>query len=593
MLRFIFLCLLQELWHLHNSALCSPIGMKLFQEGHVYYTEHETLRNSGQNFGYCPSSCSPLKCTDGNPLLRFGHCLTFEEGKGVYSTRCPYSQLDGHMTSKRLGYITLPRNISELNDYMCKRMNRRGFVCKDCIDGYGPSVTSVGYKCSNCTNAWYGIPLYIIMEVLPITFFCAVIFILPIRLTSAPMTCYIMYSQMIVLELVVLRKLPVDLLSPTNPLFKITLFLYGIWNLDFFRYILPPFCVSSNLQLIHVALLDYISIITPFFLIVFSWVCIEIHGRNFQPLVYLWKPFHMCLVNVRKVWNGKADIIDVFATFLLLSYSKLVFQSYMFLDCTSLCSNAENGRSKRVLMMNVDVPCWSTQHILYLVPMAITAFILNVLPIILLLCYPVKIFRRCLTKCKANGLFLVTFIERFQGCYRDGLDGGKDLRGFSALHLLLRYLPATSTELHVLKAFHVVHWQYRAFLFLSAALLVACVRPYKDMHRNILDTLLLAHTSVICQLLTREWFPGAEEQILLIGLIPAIVFALILILKLCYKLTNRRALTQITRERCFMKLKCCQTESNVSNFDSDDDESNHPTSSIIESFTTYGTIANN
>lgn len=586
-----------ELWSLHGIAHCLPLisGKNTYPDNHRYMRKNIKTgfsRLDVGNFSYCPTWCNPLKCADGgDPLLRLGHCSTFEEDGGVHTVRCPYFQLGGHNMTKRLGYIRLPSNTSELNDYMCKPMNRKGFLCKDCIDGFGPSVTSVGYKCSNCTNVWYGVPLYILMELLPITFFCAVIFILPVRLTSAPMTCFIMYSQLVILELVVDRKLPVDLLSPTNPLFKAALFLYGVWNLDFFRYILPPFCVNSNLQLIHIALLDYISIVTPFFLIILSCVCIELHGRNCQPLVCLWKPFHKCLTAVRRLWNGEADIIDVFATFLLLSHSKLVYQSYTFLDCTPICSNTERGHLRSVMMMNVDIPCWSTKHLFYTLPMLIMVFILNVLPTLLLLCYPVKIFRKCLSKCKVNGLFLVTFVERFQGCYRDGLDGGRDLRSFSVLYFLLRYLPASNKIVHSAKSLHVTNWQYLGFLFSFAALLIACVKPYKNKYMNILDTLLLAYISLVCHLLSREWFSGAETQILIVGLIPALVFGLLLLVKLCSKLRKCRAL-----KRCIKVSWCClplreQTETVSDNSpDTSEDELMQPTSSTIESFTTYGAI---
>ena len=49
---------------------------------------------------------------------------------------------------------------------MCEPLNRKGRVCSECKDGYGLSVMSVGYRiqCSNCTSAWYGVPLYLILE---------------------------------------------------------------------------------------------------------------------------------------------------------------------------------------------------------------------------------------------------------------------------------------------------------------------------------------------------------------------------------------------------------------------------------------------
>ena len=60
--------------------------------------------------------------------LSIGHCLTYENGKGTYEFKCPYFQLEGHQVSDYApGYIELPDNISELNDYICGPMNRKGF----------------------------------------------------------------------------------------------------------------------------------------------------------------------------------------------------------------------------------------------------------------------------------------------------------------------------------------------------------------------------------------------------------------------------------------------------------------------------------
>ena len=51
---------------------------------------------------------------------------------------------------------------------------------------------------------------------------------------------------------------------------KILLTMYGIFNLDFFHYVLPPLCISSQLRPIHVFFLGYISAFYPFLLIATS-----------------------------------------------------------------------------------------------------------------------------------------------------------------------------------------------------------------------------------------------------------------------------------------------------------------------------------
>ena len=58
----------------------------------------------------------------------------------------------------------------------------------------------------------------------------------------------------------------------------------------------------------------------------------ELHGRNFRLLVLLWRPFHRCFVRLKKGWDTRRDIIDVFATFLYLTYSKLTYQAVQILS---------------------------------------------------------------------------------------------------------------------------------------------------------------------------------------------------------------------------------------------------------------------
>ena len=40
---------------------------------------------------------------------------------------------------------------------------------------------------------------------------------------------------------------------------KVLLVLCGIWSLDFFRSVIPPFCASSNIATVHATALEYLS----------------------------------------------------------------------------------------------------------------------------------------------------------------------------------------------------------------------------------------------------------------------------------------------------------------------------------------------
>ena len=141
-----------------------------------------------------------IKCTDYDGVfLSIGHCLTYQHEPGrllVYEFKCPYFQLEGYEVSdSEPGYIKLPDNISELNDYMCRPMNRKGFLCEERIDNFSVSMTSIGNKCSNCTDVWYGIPLYLAIELVPITAFYLLILVFQIHITSPPMVNFIFYSH--------------------------------------------------------------------------------------------------------------------------------------------------------------------------------------------------------------------------------------------------------------------------------------------------------------------------------------------------------------------------------------------------------------
>ena len=53
-------------------------------------------------------------------------------------------------------------------------------------------------------------------------------------------------------------------------------------------------------------------------------------------VVMLWRPFLWCTAKIRKQWNLRHSIIDAFATFLLLSYMKLLNTSVDLLITTKL-----------------------------------------------------------------------------------------------------------------------------------------------------------------------------------------------------------------------------------------------------------------
>ena len=87
--------------------------------------------------------------------------------------------------------------------------------------------------------------------------------------------------------------------------------------------------MSDSINTYHALFLDYIPGFYPMILIHFTCVliCIELHGFNFKPVVLLWRPFHKSFVRARRTWDPEASMVNAFATFLVLSFSKILFVS--------------------------------------------------------------------------------------------------------------------------------------------------------------------------------------------------------------------------------------------------------------------------
>ena len=507
--------------------------------------------------------CSQITCSNGAPLLALGYCATYDEKTKTLSlTKSSYYKLRDYNIASQ--HIKLPANLSQLNDYMCGPLNRKGLLCSECIDGFGPSVTSFKYKCVNCNHTWYGVPLFLFLELVPLTIFYVVILVFRIRMTSAPMQCFIIYSQLIMVaidltiygELGSLRRIIFAENGDLRMIIKIIATIYGIFNLDFFHLVLPPFCVSSQLKDIHIAFLGYFSIFYPMFLIFLTWVCIQLHDHNFRPLVLLWKPFHRCCVQLRRGWNTKNDICDVFATFFLLSYTKTMHLTLLFLRNHKVYSIDKWGSHTVTLQPIVDrsILHHGMNHLLFNIPSLIFWFVFNIIPLLLLILYPIRAFRRCLEKCHLDFTSVSFFVEKMQGHYRNGLDGGRDMRSFSGFYFLLLVVMYFA-EFSVHYSDYFKRFLSCATLLLIAALTVALIKPYQKTQNNVLGSLLLAHIAVIFTVLSAD-----VQKLLVLNILLFFPFAAMILLLLYSKLykVSHDNFSECTRYNCLQHCNICR-----------------------------------
>ena len=279
-----------------------------------------------------------------------------------------------------------------------------------------------------------------------------------------------------------------DVSKPTYyiPLFLLTI--HGVFNLDFFRYIIPQFCISSTMTTLQALSLEYIVAFYPLLLITVLYSCIQLHARDCKPLVYLWRPFYKCCACISQRWSPSESLIHAFATFLILSYSKIVFVSFSFLhhggDTKTLDSTGLKEGSP-VIYYNATVPYFSTEHLPFAVLAISVLAIFIVLPVLILLLYPTRVFQRFIGCCNTRWHALDAFVDAFQGYYKDGTNGTPDWRCFSGLYLIFRIM-AIGT--HVLPQTHYAV-VYRVMCYSSASLFFGLLQPYKKKWINYIDSI--------------------------------------------------------------------------------------------------------
>ena len=436
-----------------------------------------------------------MKCIAGELYLDVNRCMTYDNST-LYEASCPYikyQHLDNYLALK------IPTNLSKINSFFCDPLNREGLICERCKEGYGTSVLAIGYKCAECSHLWRGWLLYIFFQFVPITIFYLIIFTLQISIATTTMSCFVFCSQMVVTPLnydeLVMNTINMKGTPFLQFFFKTLTTLYEPWNLDFFLHVLPEFCISESIRSIHVNMLRYVSPIYFLFLIVITYMILKLNDFRCQVPLFqkLFKPFKSCMSSTRSIWNPKASVIDVIATLLLLSCTKIIVSSTLILRYSHIKNLNEHPPRIEYKAVHVDptMKFMGSSHIMYVVP-AVAALALLVSILLLLICYPFKCFRRFLA-CFGNGTILQhihVFTEKLQGHYKDGTDNSYDLRLFSILYLILRpILIMTSPFIHIPGA---ITYLVRGLIMLASSVAVLAVRPYKVEHYSTYDGLLLA-----------------------------------------------------------------------------------------------------
>ena len=366
------------------------------------------------------------------------------DGQKFFTGACP----PGYCHTQK---IILHENYSyshqELQDLVCGESSRKGLLCGDCIEGKGIAVNFNGIRlvCVSCKEglSTVGIVVWILSEWVPMLIFMFVLMHFNIDLVSGKFNSFLLFSQLLAFSTI---RADVELGPVHNAFVKIYRFLYGMWNLDFFGVLLPPYCLTphAHLTLLQTLFLHFSIGLLPL-TVAITLVVLERSAEK-------WICCHRVDQCLRRMRRWKAKYSDgmsynrALPAFIILGFTRILVSSfYIFVNQTI---TGEDGERKVVVWWQGSVPYGSIQHIVYFIPAIIILLVFVFLPSFLLLT-PIgpQLFGRLIiavpssrklqsmqTYCSNvyTDRWVYHFVNVFQGCYKE------HFRSFSSLYLFHR-----------------------------------------------------------------------------------------------------------------------------------------------------------
>ena len=450
----------------------------------VYGSTEDGSVREAQEDNQCPDWLNPNNtqpCQCASEVLRCNsstqeaaildcYCMTASESNNVEVGKCIFNCEYRHSTFDTV-YTKLKDNISAVTSQFCDDFNRQGRLCGECKDDHYPPSYSYSLKCIKCKGHYQWL-IYITAAFVPLTIFFILVVCLRISATSPQLNGYVVVAQTLTVPPHI-RVLFLVARGHKATTLKILTSLYGIWNLDFFRMLIPDICLHMNT--LQVLAVDYIVAVYPLVLIALCYTLLQLNACNIRFILRLLRPFHVCSTRIRNQVDARTSLIDAFATFLLISYVKLLSISFDLLAPTQVY-NATGHKTGLYLYYDASVEYFGKQHLPYAITALAVVLAFILLPLLLLMAFPMKCFQRRLGKCNMQFQVLRIFMDSFQGCYKDGTNGTRDFRYFPAVYLLLRVFLFTMYAVTRNETFYGI----AALTFITLGIAIFTAQPYKQ-----------------------------------------------------------------------------------------------------------------
>ena len=318
------------------------------------------------------------------------------------------------------GYNKIPTSIKtkeKLEAIVCSE-NRKGILCGSCIEGYSTLYNSPALTCYNTTTAHcaYGIPLYIVSELLPVTIIFVVILVFNISLTSGALYSFVLYAQLLdFLYIDSFEALSSRETSLTMAV-KIVHMVYSTFNLKTFYGEFFSFCLISNANAMDMYLFQYGTILYAVMLVIATVLVLRLHSCY-------------CCVKLGNQCgrrNIRGSIVDGLSAFLMLCYFQCSVITFYILTPVTLRGTGEI-KNRTVPMFLGDSEYFGSGHLPYAIPAVLCLVVVIIPPPCILLLEPVatklfslQIWPKSLIQFYNKLRFkFMPFLDSFQASFKD------------------------------------------------------------------------------------------------------------------------------------------------------------------------------
>ena len=384
------------------------------------------------------------------------------------------------------GSFVLPREASDpcnVTQTVCEDINRKGTLCSQCMSGYTVSVNTYDLKCVPDKECNWFLTLLAVFG--PLTIFYLIVFLFRINAAAPYISLVILLAQVISTRHIADYVLS-QYISKSNIASKFVISIYSVWNLDVLQVYMPPMCLGKHFGNLEVLAFQYLIALYPLILVLVTYALAELHARQWWCVYWLLWPIVKLFKVLRISIDPMRSIMNTFATFVLLSVTKFTIVSVNILSYADL--HDVNGTVvARVSLYKAGVVYFSAEHIPYAILAIIVLMFCNVLPLLLLFLSPMRSFQRCLCCSFRCVHFVNTFLEVFQGHFKDRVSHHRDYRFVAGLQFLLR---SSILVNYSFINFPEVMCLISIVIFVLWAVGVLMFKPYKRELHNVLEAIL-------------------------------------------------------------------------------------------------------